>query len=276
MSATAYQERFGHRPAFPTAIHQAAAEAVVDYWATDPRVQAVLLLNSCARGCAVPSSCLDMAILVAPDDHTAMQQDAWPAFERFLATDPASTALTAAVPWGAVEADLISSVYQPSEHGFTSGPDAYELEVGNHIAWSHPLLRSGPRWNELQRQYLPYYDELRRQTRLRQILWFARNNIEHIGPYARRELLFAAHKRLLLATEEYLQALFISRCIYPIAYDKWIRQQLVDVLAEPELYDHLVHLSTLESLSVAGLEERADLLTHLLAQLGEPQPCSAR
>jgi hypothetical protein len=54
------------RPSFPTLLHQDAAELVRDYFRTIPNVDSVLVVNSCARGQAVPESDLDFAILAPP------------------------------------------------------------------------------------------------------------------------------------------------------------------------------------------------------------------
>src|SRR5215472_12113037 len=51
---------------FPTLTHRRAAEAIVDFSIGLP-VQAVLLVNSCARGTATPESDLDIALLVDPE-----------------------------------------------------------------------------------------------------------------------------------------------------------------------------------------------------------------
>src|SRR6187455_2575703 len=53
-------------PAFPTTLHQETAELVRDYFLAVPNVDTVLVVNSCARGKAVPESDLDFAILTKP------------------------------------------------------------------------------------------------------------------------------------------------------------------------------------------------------------------
>ena len=78
-----YLNRFSYEPGFPTVKHCAAAEAVVDYWAADPWAQAVLLTCSCARGRASVESCVDIAILVPPQQHGEIMAHGWPKFEAF-------------------------------------------------------------------------------------------------------------------------------------------------------------------------------------------------
>ena len=55
------------KPGFPTRLHQDAAELVRDYFLTLPNFDTVLVVNSCARGQAIPESDLDFAILVKPE-----------------------------------------------------------------------------------------------------------------------------------------------------------------------------------------------------------------
>lgn len=264
-----YLERFHRQPAFPTEAHRVAAESVVDYWAINPRAQAVLLTCSCARGVAVPQSCVDIAILVRPDDLGMFEGVERERFEAFLASDAACVALARSVPWSAVDFSFVSGEFAPPRHSWTSGADDYELEIGNTLAWVHPLMLRGPRFEQLQAQYLPYYDEAQRAQRLQAVIKFALNNVEHIAPYAERGLYEQAFKRLYHAYEEYLQALFIQRRIYPIAYDKWLREQIVDVLGEPALYEELRSLLALSSFTVRRLRERAARLRALIEQTQE-------
>jgi hypothetical protein len=264
-----YLERFGRQPAFPTEAHRAAAEAVVDYFAPDFRVQAVLLACSCARGQACAQSCVDMIVLVDPTVLPQFQRKERARFDDWLTHDPAVQALARQVPWSGIDLDIISGEFTPEGHRHTTGADMYEVEIGNTLAWVRPLLLRGPRFEQLQAQYLPYYDEALRQTRLAMVKHYAANNLDHIVPYAERGLYEQAFKRLYHAFEEYLQALFIQRRIYPIAYDKWLREQVVEVLGEPVLYDELLSLIALSSLTVRRLRDRARRLRALLEKIGD-------
>lgn len=263
-----YLDRFGYRPAYPSPAHQAAVEAVVDYFAPAYGVQAVLLTGSCARGVAAWQSCVDIVILVSPADRDAFLKHQAPLWKRFLATDPACVSLARQVPWSAVDWEVSSGEWVPGPHGWTTGADNYELEIGNTLAWVHPLLLRGPRFESLQRCYLPYYDEGQRLERLQMVKQFAYNNLDHIVPYAERDLLVQAFKRLYHALEEYLQALFIHRRIYPIAYDKWLREQVVDILQEPALYEKLLSLLAMPALTTRRFRDRVRRLRSLLDLLG--------
>ncbi len=54
---------------YPTQEHERAAQTIVDFFVSNYKVDAVLLVNSCARGKATRDSCLDMVMLAKPDPH---------------------------------------------------------------------------------------------------------------------------------------------------------------------------------------------------------------
>src|SRR4051812_1158484 len=54
-------------PKFPTKLHQDTAQLISGYFLATAQVDGVLVVNSCARGQAVPESDLDFAILTKPN-----------------------------------------------------------------------------------------------------------------------------------------------------------------------------------------------------------------
>jgi predicted nucleotidyltransferase len=59
-------------PSFPTKLHQDSAELINDYFLAICSVDTpFLVVNSCARGQAIPESDLDFAILIKPDTKPA-------------------------------------------------------------------------------------------------------------------------------------------------------------------------------------------------------------
>jgi predicted nucleotidyltransferase len=52
---------------YPTPEHARAAEVITAHFADRDDVDAVLLTCSCARGVAVPESCLDIMVLIDPE-----------------------------------------------------------------------------------------------------------------------------------------------------------------------------------------------------------------
>jgi len=99
---------------------------------------------------------------------------------------------------------------------------------------------------------------------LARVLKFAQNNLNHIPPYSQRGLYFQCLKRLHHALEETLQALFIETRRYPIAYDKWIEEQVSEILGKPELYSIFVQVVTIPQLDAQILQKKATLLYSVL------------
>ncbi|MFZ1756395.1 MAG: hypothetical protein WBO46_22155 [Caldilineaceae bacterium] len=250
------------QPAYPTPVHAAAAAAIAERFASE--TDAVLLLNSCARGKASPDSCLDIGLLLRPERyaaHAPALEDDW---ERWYAIAPVFRALEAAGRFADVHLDVISGVYTPGERSWTDGPDSFELEIGNHLAYAHPLAQPDSYWDELRAAWLPFYgDELRGQ-RLAMARKFCLNNLDHIPLYSPRGLHFQCLDRLYNAHREFLQALFISRRVYPIAYDKWIHEQVVEILGLPDLYEQLLHLFQIRDLQSSEIVEKSEHLRELL------------
>jgi hypothetical protein len=50
----------------------------------------------------------------------------------------------------------------------------------------------------------------------------------------------------------------------PIAYDKWIKEQIRDILILPDLYDRLVRLISIENIESTMILEKAELLRRLI------------
>ncbi len=240
------ESSYSPQPAYPTPAHAAAARAVVDYLAADQRVETVLLTNSCARGKASKDSCLDIAALVQPGvwerDGGAMDK----AWEQFYRSDDIFRQLEAAGQFAEVHFDYITGQFAPSPRDDVSPPDSFEIEIGNYLVYAHPLFHRSEYWQQLRHRWLPYYDDDLRAERLAISRQHGLDNLEHIPLYVARGLHFQSLDRLWLATQDFLQGLFIARRTYPIAYNKWIREQIIDILGLPELYAQLTTLFEIE------------------------------
>lgn len=90
------------------------------------------------------------------------------------------------------------------------------------------------------------------------------NNLHHIPLYVERGLYFQSFDRLYNALQEFLQALFIARRTYPIAYNKWIREQVEEILGLPELYAQLPRLLEIRHFESREIAEKAVTLERLL------------
>ena len=250
--------------AYPTLEHQKAAEAIVDFFVSRHKIDAVLLVNSCARGKATRDSCLDIITLAQPDPSRstpeALASD-WEAFEKSSQT---IQALYKAGKHSVVHPDFITGVFTPREQDEAAGPDDFELQVGNFLAYSVPLWEGSDYYRQLKGQWLPYYSEDLRRKRLERVRWFCLNNLHHIPLYIERGLYFQSFDRLYNAYQEFLQALFIARRTYPIAYNKWIREEVEEILGLPELYAQLSHLFEIRHFESSEIADKAREVEHLL------------
>lgn len=250
---------------YPTQAHENAAAATVSYFQQLPEAEAVFLVNSCARGRATADSCLDIVIFVAGEtlaQHGPHLKEDW---HSFCQSEPCFAALAQAGRFATTHLDIVDGRYTLIPRAIDDGPDSFELELGNHLAYSVILWERSEYATRLKKQWLPYYAESLRQERLRQVQDACRHHLDHIPFYARRELYFAAFDRLYTSFQLFMQALFIAHRTYPIAYNKWIREQIEEILGLPELYRLLpgvLEVRPFESAVVTGrAEELATLLT---------------
>jgi predicted nucleotidyltransferase len=257
--------------AFPTALHQRAAEEIVAFFDAAPEVAAVLLVNSLARGVGTPESDLDIAVLVQPDappDVVAALDQRW---REHYELHQAFHELRAAGPFTGVHLDLFDGqfVAEPWDDG--GGPDGFELQIGNQLAYSVPLSERGDTLTALREAWLPYYSDELRSQRLATVADACRYDLDHVPFFVGRGLYFHAFDRLYKAFQEFLQALFIARRVYPIAYNKWIHEQVAVRLGLPELYAQLPQILEIPRLESDATVGKARLLHELLDRWGTPR-----
>jgi len=248
-------------PSYPTQAHKQAADAIVAFFAAHDETETVLLVNSCARGKATRDSCLDIKVLVPEGTDTAALDDAW---QHRYNTDPDFAALRRAGTFSVVHLDIEDGRLDLDPHPVDEYPDFFEVGIGNLLVYSAPLWERGDRLAQLKRQWLPYYDEELRRERLNGVRWCCQHYLEHIPLYVERGLYFQSFARLWGAFQMFLQALFIAHRTYPIVYDKWIHEQVVEILGLPDLYSHLPHLFEIERFESAELVGKAQDLQRLL------------
>lgn len=249
---------------YPTVEHEQTADAIVKFWSSSPETEAVILVGSCARGKATPDSCLDIAILVSQKTlltkETALEQQ----WNSFYKKAPIFKKLGKVGKYSHVDLDFVDGCFAPKPRGWTSGPDEFELEIGNILVYSVALWERGNRLRRLKDKWLPYYSEKLRLQRLNMVRRYCLNNLDHIPLYVERGLFFQAFDRLYNAFKEFLQALFISRRTYPIAYDKWIREQVEEILGMPQVYEQLPRLFEIRHFESDEIAQKAEDLRVLL------------
>lgn len=255
---------------YPTPAHERAAEAIYNFFIGRSQVEAILLVNSVARGQATPESDLDMAVLVSPamspNERVQLEQQ----WQIHRATDALLSQLQQAGRFTGVHLDLVDGQFVAHTWDDGGGPDSFEIEIGNLLTYSHPLWEGGAALAQLKARWLPYYaDDLRRE-RLAMVRNACLYDLDHVPFYIGRTLYFQAFDRLYKAFQEFLQALFISRRTYPLAYNKWIRQQVVEWLGLPDLYAQLpplLSITNFESDELAGkARDLQNLVDHYILE----------
>lgn len=246
---------------FPTDFHKEVFEKSIDFLKKHPAVGAVSLGGSLGRGEGVPTSDVDLNAYLKlgsiPDVKEKLLQD----FKSFAATLGDFSKID---KYFHVDLDVRSINIKPEPRRWTSGPDEYEVEIGNAYVHCELVFELDQVFTNAKKQYVPYYNEEFRQKRFKEVLMYLNNNIGHIEPAVNRGLYFHAHKRLHDANREFLQALFISRKIYPIAYDKWVKKQLVEILNLSKLHEEFVALYELNKLESTELIEKGQKLSNLI------------
>jgi hypothetical protein len=246
-------------PFFPTDLHRLSAEIAAGFFAPHAEIDTVLVTNSCARGNAVPESDLDMQILVREGVDAATMQALEAQWRAFAGSSTVIRAFKEASRFAYVHLDVTDAFYEAQPWDDGGGPDDFEIGVGNIIAHSAPLGEIGPHFAHLRSVWLPYYDDVLRVQRLAMARDAALYDLDFIPFYVKRRLYFQAFDRLYKAHREFLQALFIAHSTYPIAYNKWIHEQVADWLHLPDLYAELptiLSISKLDSDEIIGKAAR--------------------
>lgn len=245
-----------------TPTHQRAYDLVHKLLHADERVLALTLTGSAARNEGSFDSDLDFDIFFGEGAPAA---EIMARVEGMLSREVYAQQGQEVGQFFGIDLHAAPTGIIPQERGWTDGPDNFELEIGNTFVYSRLVFERENYFAEAKARYMPYYEESLRQERLRQTLKFCINNIEHIEPYVNRGLHFQAFRRLYDATREFLQALFIAKRVYPIAYDKWVKKQLVEILNMPDLYQQFVALYQIRDLESNELIEKGKQLRYTIA-----------
>src|SRR5215510_4806523 len=257
---------------FPTALHRDVADLVGDFFASHAYVDTILVVNSCARGRAVAGSDLDMAVLITPTTPSQEVQSLTLKWEQFMATQPMVHRFRSTGRFTQVHVDIFDGRMTPTVWDDGGGPDTFEIEIGNRVAYAAPLGVPGTYFRQLQSQWLPYYEEQLRLSRLAMVREACARDLEAVPFFLGRGLYFQAFDRLYKAFHEFLQALFVARRTYPLAYNKWIREQVADWLALPELYEELSPILSVRNIESRELGDKAGALRTLLERWTCPEP----
>lgn len=255
------------KPSFPTTLHKDAAVLVRDYFLNIRHVDTVLVVNSCARGQAVQESDLDFAILVKPDTTINEIRNIETAWLKYSAIQATFIEYRKSSQFAHLHLDIIDGNYTPTILEIGVASDFFEIEIGNQICHSAPMYHAGLYFKELQNKWLPYYDEKLWLQRLVMTRNACEYDLNHIPFFIKRGLYFQAFDILCKAFQEYLQTLFIYNKIYPIAYNKWIKEQVAIWLNKPELYLKLSPILSVSNIESNEVNIKASMLRELLNDL---------
>ena len=254
-------------PKFPTNLHRDAAELIKDYFLSFPQVDTTLVVNSCARGKAVPDSDLDFAILVKPGTTANEINEIHSAWLSWSASQPATTNYKQSTRFSHIHLDVIYGNYVPMVIEEGEPMDYFEIEIGNQICYSAPMGPIGPHFRNLQAKWLPYYESDLRSKRLSQVINACMYDLDHVSVFMKRGLYFQSFEILYKAFQEYLQALFISNRTYPIAYNKWIKEQVVGWLNKADLYPRLPPILSIANIESNDINAKAKMVRELLSNI---------
>lgn len=255
------------KPIFPTELHKEAANHIYTFFSAESCVDTVIIVNSCARGVAVPESDLDVAVLVKQGTGTEKINALETKWQLYAATDSAIRNYVNSGRYSHLHLDIIDGIYTPTILEVGVASDYFEIEIGNQICYSAPLENAGQYYNELREKWLPYYNETLRLQRLEMTKNACLYDLGHIPMFVKRGLYFHGFDILYKAFQEYLQTLFIANKTYPIAYNKWIKEQVVTHLKRPDLYPQLAPVLSLSNIESDQLNDKAAALRKLLLDI---------
>lgn len=251
---------------FPTDLHRQATEIIKDYFLQQQNIDTILLVNSISRGKATPESDIDIAILVSQTtDKTEIKilEENW---EIFLNSDPTLAMYKNLHRFAQIHLDIIDGTFTHSIWEVGAVSDYFEIEIGNRLVYSKPLTEEGENFLNLKAKFLPYYDSKLQNNRIKMVKDAFTYDIEHIPFFIKRGLYFHAFEILFKAFQEFIQILFIKNKTYPIAYNKWIREQVEEILKLPELYKLLPDIISVGNIESNEINEKAKKLNSLLNQ----------
>ncbi len=255
---------FGLRKAvFPTELHRHTAQIVAAFFARTDVVDTFLVVNSCARGTAVEQSDLDFAVLLKPGTKAIDRVKLEEKWLLFSLTNADVLQFQKSHRFAAIHLDIFDGQFAAVVWDDGGGPDFFEVEIGNRLAYAAVDADCGEFFLHLQQQWLPYYSDELRTQRLQMVKNAMERDLDYIPFYLERKLYFAAFDRLYKAFGEFLQALFISRRVYPLAYNKWIQEQVAGTLQLPQLYEQLPAVISVQNIESREMLQKADTLRRL-------------
>ncbi len=251
---------------FPTELHKRATYVVIDLFLAQQNIDTILLVNSLARGKATSESDIDIAVLVMEKTNNSEITQLGNVWQDFLNSDPTLIQYKNSNRFAQMHLDIIDGVFKPAIWEDGGVIDFFEVEIGNRLLYSTPMTGEGEHFKNLKLNWLPYYGTILQTQRLKLAKEACLYDLAHIPLFVKRGLYFQAFDRLYIAFQKFLQTLFIKRKTYPIAYNKWIKEQVVEILKLPELYKELTNIISVNQIESTELNDKAITLNKLIDQ----------
>ncbi len=251
---------------FPTGLHQQAIEMIEQFFHDQQHIDTILIVNSLARGKAVSESDIDIAVLASQaisDSELVKLESNWLAFLNVNSTLKQYKSLG---KFAQIHVDIFTGIFEPPAWEDGGAVDFFEVEIGNRLLYSVPLTGEGEYFKKLKLTWLPYYDRTLQKQRLKLAKLACLYDLDHVPIFVKRELYFQAFDRLYMAFQKFLQALFIKHRTYPIAYNKWIKDQILEILNLPALYKKLPNIISVNKIESTEMVDKAKNLKQLLDQ----------
>lgn len=249
---------------FPTNSHEQAFEKTVNFFKKKKEVSAITLVGSVLRGHGSYDADIDIDIFVSHKKIEKKLTDEFTPHKHKIVEQLRQRGDTGKFFDIGFHVLTLPDDLKVTPRTWTSGPDMFEVNIAHYFVYCDVVFEQNKLYADTRKKYVPYHDELLRQQRLDDTVKYCLNNIDHIEPYVKRGLYIHALKRMRHATEEFIQALFISRRIYPIDYDKWVKYELEKILKMPQLYHKLIPLYGLCDLESNELITKGRKLKKLL------------
>ena len=251
---------------FPTELHRQATEVIKDFFLEQKNIDTILLVNSLARGKATSESDIDIAVLITQTTNNSEITSLENIWQNFLNSDRTLNQYKKSDRFAQIHLDIIDGVFKPAIWEDGGSIDFFEVEIGNRLFYSAPLTGEGEHFKKLKSEWLPYYDTTLQTQRLKLSKEACLYDLAHIPLFVKRGLHFQAFDRLYAAFQKFLLTLFIKHKTYPIAYNKWIKEQVIEILKLPDLYKELPNIISVNKIESDELNDKAKTLNQLLVQ----------
>src|SRR5262249_54441322 len=97
-------------------------------------------------------------MLASPEKLRAQSSSLQKEWLQFKEADPAIQILKTIGRYSEVHADFVDGVFSTPMRDEAAGPDSFEIEIGNLLAYSVPLWQNGDYYSTLKQRWLPFYD----------------------------------------------------------------------------------------------------------------------